>query len=183
VSKPQSLPIEKIYVPLKKRKNLDPQIVRQIAESILEEGQRTPIHVRSDQDRFVLLDGLHRLEACKALGEGTILGTLLSSPIKSNQKPVSSYESHAEAARQNMERLKKLRVEKEAAERLAAVSVASNESVLSSERRRSAIASDSDRPPQPEAKGARRRNARNLPPRPSNLAEWIESKEREGFRF
>ncbi|WP_371823115.1 ParB N-terminal domain-containing protein [Microvirga sp. HBU67558] len=31
-----------------------------------------PIPVRPDGQRFVLVEGLHRLEACKALGETTI---------------------------------------------------------------------------------------------------------------
>ena len=35
-------------------------------------GQQTPILVRRDGDRFVLVEGLHRLEACKKLGETTI---------------------------------------------------------------------------------------------------------------
>ncbi len=45
-----------------------------LAESILEDGQKTPIHVRPDPDknRYVLVEGLHRLEALKALGEATI---------------------------------------------------------------------------------------------------------------
>jgi hypothetical protein len=33
--------------------------------------------VRRDGDRFVLVHGLHRLEACKALGEETIYGYLV----------------------------------------------------------------------------------------------------------
>jgi putative ABC transport system substrate-binding protein len=40
---------------------------------MLEIGQETPILVRRDRDRFVLVEGLHRLEACKALGEETIV--------------------------------------------------------------------------------------------------------------
>jgi hypothetical protein len=39
---------------------------------ILEHGLRMPILVRRDEARFVLVEGLHRLEACKALGERTI---------------------------------------------------------------------------------------------------------------
>ena len=35
---------------------------------MLVKGQETPILVRSDGSRFVLVEGLHRLEACKALG-------------------------------------------------------------------------------------------------------------------
>jgi sulfiredoxin len=36
-----------------------------------------PIRVRADGDRFVLVEGLHRLEAMKALGEKTIEGYLV----------------------------------------------------------------------------------------------------------
>jgi ParB-like chromosome segregation protein Spo0J len=45
-----------------------------IAESMLQVGQQTPILVRQDGERFVLVEGLHRLEACKQLGEDTIVG-------------------------------------------------------------------------------------------------------------
>jgi ParB-like chromosome segregation protein Spo0J len=66
-----------IYVPAARRKTLNPETVRAIAESMLAEGQKTPILVRPDGDRVVLVEGLHRLEACKALGEKTILGLLV----------------------------------------------------------------------------------------------------------
>jgi sulfiredoxin len=51
--------------------------VKEIAESILQSGQKTPILLRRDGDRFVLVEGLHRLEACKTLGETTIFGYLV----------------------------------------------------------------------------------------------------------
>ena len=70
----ESFKIDEIYVPVKLRKTLNPETVDEIAQSILEEGQRTPILVRQDGARIVLQDGIHRLEACKALGEETILG-------------------------------------------------------------------------------------------------------------
>ena len=44
---------------------------------MIEEGQRTPIMVREDGKRYVLVEGLHRLEACKALGEETIVGLIV----------------------------------------------------------------------------------------------------------
>ena len=69
--------IEDIYVPVKRRRTLKPATVDEIAESMLEDGQRTPILVRRDGDRLVLLEGLHRLEACKALGEETIICLLV----------------------------------------------------------------------------------------------------------
>jgi len=67
--KPESFPIDKIYVPVKRKKVLKPELVQEIAESILEIGQQAPILVRPDEGRFVLVEGLHRFEACKALGE------------------------------------------------------------------------------------------------------------------
>jgi sulfiredoxin len=68
----ETLPIADIYVPVKRRATLDPALVETLAESILEKGQETPIMVRPDAGRFVLVEGLHRLEACRALGEQTI---------------------------------------------------------------------------------------------------------------
>ncbi len=65
--------IEDIYVPVKRRRTLDPVTVNAIAESMLEEGQRTPIMVRRDGERLVLVEGLQRLEACRSLGEETIV--------------------------------------------------------------------------------------------------------------
>ncbi len=66
--------IDEIYVPAKRRGTLDEAKVEALAESIIEDGQKIPIHVRADPDknRYVLVEGLHRLEALKALGEVTI---------------------------------------------------------------------------------------------------------------
>ena len=75
--KRETLAIAKIYVPAKGRATLNPQKAQEIAESMLQVGQQTPILVRKDGDRFVLVGGLHRLEACKQLGEQTILGYLV----------------------------------------------------------------------------------------------------------
>jgi len=72
-----SFPIAKIHVPVKRMKTLDPAKVEEIAESILEEGQITPIRLREDGERFVLVEGLHRLEALKALGEESVDGYLV----------------------------------------------------------------------------------------------------------
>ena len=69
--------IANIYVPVKRRATLDPKKAQAIAESMLQVGQQTPILVRQDGERFVLVEGLHRLEACKQLGEDTIVGYLV----------------------------------------------------------------------------------------------------------
>ncbi len=63
-----------VYVPVKRRATLEQKRVDEIASSMLENGQQTPILVRPDGARFVLIEGLHRLEAAKALGEKTIVG-------------------------------------------------------------------------------------------------------------
>ena len=75
--KRETIAIASIYVPAKRRATLDPEKARKIAESILQVGQQSPILVRRDGERFVLVEGLHRLEACKQLGEATILGYLV----------------------------------------------------------------------------------------------------------
>jgi ParB-like chromosome segregation protein Spo0J len=75
--KREKFPIANVYVPQKRRVTLKPETVQEIAESMLQIGQQTPILVRQDGARLVLVEGLHRLEACKALGEETILGYLV----------------------------------------------------------------------------------------------------------
>ncbi|MCK6453145.1 MAG: ParB N-terminal domain-containing protein [Alphaproteobacteria bacterium] len=73
----QTFAIKDIYVPAKRRTTLKPETVQEIAKSMLEKGQLTPILVRRDGERYVLVEGLHRLEAAKALGETTIVGLLV----------------------------------------------------------------------------------------------------------
>jgi sulfiredoxin len=72
--KREKFPVADIYVPVKRRATLEQKRVDEIAESMLKDGQQTPILVRPDGARFVLIEGLHRLEAAKALGEATIVG-------------------------------------------------------------------------------------------------------------
>ena len=78
----QTFRIEDIYVPAKRRRTLDPETVKAIAESMLEEGQRMPILVRRDGERLVLVEGFHRLEACRSLGEATITGLIVQARRK-----------------------------------------------------------------------------------------------------
>ncbi len=72
--KRETFAVATIYVPIERRKTLDQKRVDDLATSMLENGQQTPIMVRPDGARFVLVEGLHRLEAAKALGEQTIVG-------------------------------------------------------------------------------------------------------------
>ena len=70
--KDETINIADIYVPTARRKSLNEETVAALAESILEEGLKVPIQVRKGKDRYVLVEGLHRLEACRALGEKKI---------------------------------------------------------------------------------------------------------------
>jgi hypothetical protein len=177
VLKPESFPIDKIYVPVKRRKALKPDVVQDIAASILEIGQQVPIHVRPDEDRFVLVEGLHRLEACKALGERAIIGVLV--PAEAHHKTLSPPSAEAEAERQKMERLRKLRLDREAAEKpaIAARTVLQTETAgrqrehpgKTGRTSLKATSSQSGRGPS----GAT----------PKTLSEWIKQRERDGGRY
>lgn len=68
----EKIAIANIYVPTARRKTLDVEKTRLLAEDMLENGLKTPIQVRRDGDRYVLVEGLHRLEAAKSLGDKTI---------------------------------------------------------------------------------------------------------------
>ena len=73
----ESFPLGSIRVPVKRMKTLESAKVDEIAEDMLENGQVTPIRVRKSKDGFVLIEGLHRVEALKALGEDTVIGYLV----------------------------------------------------------------------------------------------------------
>jgi uncharacterized ParB-like nuclease family protein len=176
--KPESFPIDKIYVPVKRRKALNPDLVQEIAESILEIGQQAPILVRADEDRFVLVEGLHRYEACKALGETTIIGLLVSADV-AHQTMRLSQSAEAEAERDKMARLKRLRLEKDAAERLTAASKVAMKTESAELLRR-----------RPE-KGSRNNlkvstsqlNRRTSGSTPTTLMDWLTQQKRDGGRY
>jgi len=161
VSKPEHISIDRIHIPVKRRKSLDAEVVKRIAESILEAGQETPILVRPDEDqhRYVLLDGLHRLEACKALGETTILALVGSAGDLVDERP--TYELAAEMQRQTMERLKKLRLEQEAARKTEAASQPTHSAQRTSSKART----------------------KGRDSKPKSLSDWIEGQERSGGRY
>jgi len=68
----KTIPIDLVHVPVKRVKTLDAARVEALARDMLENGQTTPIRLRADGARYVLVEGLHRLEALRALGEGTV---------------------------------------------------------------------------------------------------------------
>ena len=67
-----TVPIANIQVPAKRVKTRDAAKVEEIAEDMLENGQLTPVQLRKVGEKYILVEGLHRLEALKALGEDTI---------------------------------------------------------------------------------------------------------------
>jgi len=70
--------IEDIYVPAQRRKELDPERVELAAEKVMDEADQLPILVRRGKERYVLVKGVNRLEAHKALGEETIQALIVS---------------------------------------------------------------------------------------------------------
>ncbi len=72
--------IDQIYVPVKRRAEIDSARVESLAENILEDGLKVPISVRQGKGRYVLVAGLQRLEAMRALGEDSITAIVVGSP-------------------------------------------------------------------------------------------------------
>lgn len=70
--KPVLIKIEQIYIPTDRRKEIDLKKVGVVAETIIAEIVHPPIHVRKGKGRYVLVSGVHRLEARKALGDKNI---------------------------------------------------------------------------------------------------------------
>ena len=169
--KPEPLPIEKIFVPTKQKKAIKPETVAEIAESMLEIGQQTPISIRRDGDRFVLVEGLHRLEACKALGETTILGVVVTAEV-AQHKPLLTERPEVEAERIKMARLKQLRLEKEAAE--ASMAALRGAGTTEAPRARSATGVRNN----PKAS-----TGRTVKPAPKSLSAWIDQQKGSGGRY
>jgi len=72
-----------IRVPVKRRPTRGPARVERLAEDIPEHGRTTPILGRRDAKagRLVLVEGYHRLEALRALGEMTVVGFLVQGRV------------------------------------------------------------------------------------------------------
>lgn len=169
--KPESFPIETIFVPTKQKKALKPETVAEIAESMLEIGQQTPIAIRRDGDRLVLVEGLHRLEACKALGEASILAVVVTAEF-AQAKPLLAERPEVEAERLKMARLKQLRLEKEAAE---AATAGSRSAAASQAQRDRPIAGVRGSPKAPPGRIAK--------PKPKSLSDWITQQKGSGGRY
>ena len=169
--KPESFPIEKIFVPTKQKKAIKPETVGEIAESMLDIGQQEPISVRLDGDRLVLVEGLHRLEACKALGETTILALLVSADT-AHPKLLRADSVGVEAVRDKMARLKRLRLEQQAAGNTTATAKVGEKPGSHSQ---NAIGT--------KLKTPSSRSARTAATRPRTLSEWLTHQKRDGGRY
>ncbi|WP_439410113.1 ParB N-terminal domain-containing protein [Bradyrhizobium sp. DASA03076] len=167
MSKPESFPIEKIFVPTKRKKDIKPEVVAEIAESMLDIGQQAPISVRTEGDRLVLVEGLHRLEACKALGETTILGVVVAPELAQHRKLLSE-RPEVEAERLKMARLKQLRLEREAAE--------ASKRVHETEAPRA-------RPTQGARDNPKASPSRAAKSPPKTLSDWITQQKSSGGRY
>ncbi|MBR0793585.1 ParB N-terminal domain-containing protein [Bradyrhizobium manausense] len=159
MAKAESFPIEKIHIPAKRGRTLQPARVRELAESILETGQQAPISVRVDKDQFVLVEGLHRLEACRALGETSVIAVVVQAEDPQHRKLLSD-STELEAERDKMVRLRQLRLEKEAAAAVAAP------------------------PAKPGASSPRpKRTTPASRPGPQTLSQWIARQKSDGSRY
>ena len=77
----QTFNITDIYIPVKRIKLLEESKVTELAEGILNGEDIVPIRVRADGKRFVLIKGMHTLEALRALGEEQIEGYLVRAQL------------------------------------------------------------------------------------------------------
>lgn len=71
------LSFEEIIIP-EGRREIDPAVVKRLADSIESVGLRHPITVRRKGDEYVLVAGRHRLEACRKLGREHVQATIVT---------------------------------------------------------------------------------------------------------
>ena len=76
-----SIKIDQIYIPRERVKELRAEKVNEVAEEIIEESNLPPIHLRKGKGRYVLVSGVHRLEAHKALGETNISAIIVGARL------------------------------------------------------------------------------------------------------
>ena len=72
--------LEDIYIPTARRKELGQGKLDGVVESMLNGDEQKPIRVREGKGRYVLVAGIHRLEASKAVGEKTIDAYIVQAP-------------------------------------------------------------------------------------------------------
>jgi ParB/RepB/Spo0J family partition protein len=60
------------------RREVDPAVVKRLADSIDNVGLRHPITVRRRGEKYILVAGRHRMEACRKLGREGVMATIVS---------------------------------------------------------------------------------------------------------
>lgn len=70
--KVETINIKEIYVPKKHLEGFTPTKVIELAEAMMEGEDIKPIKIREGKGRYVLIEGVHRLQACKEVGETEI---------------------------------------------------------------------------------------------------------------
>jgi ParB/RepB/Spo0J family partition protein len=71
------LSLDEIQIP-EGRREVDPAVVKRLADSIDNVGLRHPITVRRKGEGYVLVAGRHRMEACRKLGRDHVQSTIVS---------------------------------------------------------------------------------------------------------
>jgi ParB/RepB/Spo0J family partition protein len=71
------LSLDEIQIP-EGRREVDPAVVKRLADSIDNVGLRHPITVRRKGEGYVLVAGRHRMEACRKLGRDHVQATIVS---------------------------------------------------------------------------------------------------------
>lgn len=72
--------IEDIYIPTARRKELDQSKVDELVERMLNGEPEKPVRVRKGKGRLVLIQGVHRVEAGRALGGKEIGAYIVQAP-------------------------------------------------------------------------------------------------------
>jgi ParB-like chromosome segregation protein Spo0J len=78
--RPRLIPVDAVAVSAERLETLHPPTVRLLAADIAENGLKRAIEVREEGAGYVLLEGLHRLEAVKWLGEASIMAAVRAAP-------------------------------------------------------------------------------------------------------
>jgi len=73
--------IKEIYVPKKHIEGFSPKKVLELTEILMEGGELESIKIREGKGRYVLIEGVHRLEAFKAVGEKVIFAHIIGAQL------------------------------------------------------------------------------------------------------
>ena len=82
VMEAEDFKIDDIYVPVKLKKSFEEANVEKFTDLLMADEKLAPVLVRKDPKKgLVLVKGLHRLEACREVGDVTIKGFLVQARL------------------------------------------------------------------------------------------------------